>query len=805
MQTNTQNSMTRQQLVEFLGAGPRHAHFVGIGGSGMSGLATLMAQQGHEVTGCDLAPNGSTSKLRRMGVKIATGHSPRHITRDVELVVYSSAIAGGAGREELDAAILAGVPVVRRGLLLSALMTHPVNIAVAGTHGKTTTSGMIAQVLTRSDSAPSFCVGAHVPSLGANARLGGGRYFVAEADESDGSLIGFTPTFAVVLNIEPEHLDHHGSLDQLLEVFKKFVNSSLNTVFYCADCPNTVAVCQGQVAAISFGLDPKADYHAVNIQTTACGSRFTVECRDQVIGRVELKIPGQQNVVNALAAIAVADQLGLPFDKIGDALGGFAGASRRFDRKIEVDGILVVDDYAHHPTEIMATIRAARSVRRAGVDEPYRRVVVAYQPHRFTRTRDLQAGFATAFHEADRLVMTNIYSAGEPPIEGVTGESLCGQVLAALNGNGSEPHRLKPEAVTYEPGLERMTELLYREAKGGDLILIMGAGNIEKVAGSLAEKLSTRAPHVTGHGRRVTALRRDLADLMSDKSVLRMDEPMAEHTTLRVGGPAELWAEPWDERDLIRLLAYCHKRHVPVLVVGRGSNMLVSDEGIEGVVVHLGSEEFSRVEMDGERLVARAGARLKTVVNLARQHEIGGFEFLEGIPGSVGGALRMNAGAMGRQTFDTLEWVRYVSLSGEVYDADARSLPVGYRSCPTFVDHVALTAIFRGQRVSRATIDAQLRTFAQKRWSSQPARPSAGCIFKNPPTIPAGKLIDELGLKGTTVGRAQVSVEHGNFIVTERGAQADDVLRLIALIRERARQERGIELETEVLMVGKKR
>jgi UDP-N-acetylenolpyruvoylglucosamine reductase len=250
-------------------------------------------------------------------------------------------------------------------------------------------------------------------------------------------------------------------------------------------------------------------------------------------------------------------------------------------------------------------------------------------------------------------------------------------------------------------------------------------------------------------------------------------------------------------------LHYCHTRAIPVTIVGRGTNLLVRDSGIPGVVIHLASDEFSKVEVDGSSVIARGGARLKGIVNTAKRAELGGLEFLEGIPGSVGGALRMNAGAMGKQTFDVVEWVRYVSFAGEIYDADAKSLPVSYRSCPLFANHVVLSVILRGEKTPRAEIDARLRQFEQKRWTSQPARPSAGCIFKNPREIAAGRLIDELGLKGTSVGGARVSEMHGNFIVNEGGATAADVLGLIELIRGRARQERGIELEPEVMILGR--
>lgn len=775
--------MTKQQLAEFLGGGPRRVHFVGIGGAGMSGLARLLLQQGHRVTGSDLAPNGETKPLEKLGAQVLTGHARAHVGADTELVVFTSAVNGA--NEELQAAKELRVPAVRRGELLAALMNHRCNIAVAGTHGKTTTTALIAQVLARSDSAPTFCVGAPVPVLGASSQCGGGKYFVAEADESDGTLIHFTPEYAVCLNIEPEHLDHHGTMERLLANFATFFRSTLGTVFYCADCPNCVATAGQARAAISFGLSENADYRAVEIVATARGSRFVVVCRGERIAPVELVIPGRQNVTNALAAFAVADQLQVPVHKIVTGLREFTGAKRRFDRKFESNGITVVDDYAHHPTEIRATIAAARTLG-------FQRIVLAFQPHRFTRTQNLLGEFATAFRGVDKLFLADIYAACEPPLPGVNSRLLFG----AVTGAGQTDAR-------YEPDFERLTDALVREAQPGDLIMTMGAGDIYKVGDAVANRLAASRPVTVNAGRSADRLAADLKQAASSQARVALGERLAQHTTLRVGGPAEVWVEPWDERDLAALLKFTHHRGIPVTVVGRGTNLLVRDGGIPGVVISLKSEEFARIEVDGDRLFVRAGARLKALVNLARQHEVGGLEFLEGIPGSVGGALRMNAGAMGRQTFEVVEWVRYVSGAGEIYDAEAKTLPVAYRSCPLLANHVALSAIFRGEKSSCAAIDAKLLEFGNRRRATQPAQPSAGCIFKNPRAMSAGKLIDELGLKGARVGGAQVSEVHGNFIVNEGRATAADILGLIEVIRQRAREERGIELETEVQILGR--
>jgi UDP-N-acetylenolpyruvoylglucosamine reductase len=294
----------------------------------------------------------------------------------------------------------------------------------------------------------------------------------------------------------------------------------------------------------------------------------------------------------------------------------------------------------------------------------------------------------------------------------------------------------------------------------------------------------------------------ELAGRLSPETVLRRDEPLARRTTLRVGGPADIYVEPASEDDLATVLSFCSERKLPWFILGRGSNLLVKDGGFRGVVICLVHSYFSRIEVEGERLRCGAGAKLKAVAVEAKRRALTGLEFLEGIPGSVGGALRMNAGAMGGATFDVVESVRLMDSAGHVEERPARELAPKYRSCAVLKDHVALRAVLLGKPGAREEIEQRMNEFSRKRWGSQPAAPSAGCMFKNPLTIPAGKLIDELSLKGTRVGGAVVSAEHGNFIVNDGTATAQDVLELIELIRRRAREARAIELETEVEVVG---
>ncbi len=298
------------------------------------------------------------------------------------------------------------------------------------------------------------------------------------------------------------------------------------------------------------------------------------------------------------------------------------------------------------------------------------------------------------------------------------------------------------------------------------------------------------------------AIADELAALVSSATVIRRDDPLARHTTLRVGGPADVYVEPVNEADLAAVLKLCGVRGLQLFILGRGSNLIVRDGGFRGVMICLSAPEFSRVEIEAPRLRAGAGAKSKELAVAAKRASLSGVEFLEGIPGSIGGALRMNAGAMGGETFNAVESVRVMDFAGNIRELTPSEMSVSYRSCAALKNHVALGAVFRCAPASREEIEARMKAFSEKRWSSQPAAPSAGCMFKNPAAIPAGRLIDELGLKGTKIGGARVSLEHGNFLVNDGNATAKDVLDLIGLLQAKAQAERGVELSPEVEILG---
>jgi UDP-N-acetylenolpyruvoylglucosamine reductase len=294
----------------------------------------------------------------------------------------------------------------------------------------------------------------------------------------------------------------------------------------------------------------------------------------------------------------------------------------------------------------------------------------------------------------------------------------------------------------------------------------------------------------------------ELRKTLSRDSLLKQNEPLAKRTTLRVGGAADLYAEPASDADLAKLLQFCREHALPFMILGRGSNLLIRDGGIRGLVICLANSYFSKIDIASDKLICGAGAKLKHISVEARRHNLSGLEFLEGIPGSLGGALRMNAGAMGSATFDVLERIRFMNADGAIYEKGASDVMFDYRSCPLLKENIALGAVLKANPASPETIAEKMKIFSNKRWDSQPAAASAGCTFKNTPTVPAGKLIDELGLKGTRVGGAAISDVHGNFLVNEGKATATDVLNLIQFIKRRAKEARGIELETEVEIVG---
>jgi len=754
-------------LPGFLTREQHRIHLVGVAGSGMSGIAALLIKLGHTVSGSDKVSTMETDRLQRLGLRFREQHRPEDADT-AELIVFSSAIKGD--NPILVCARSYGKPVVRRAEALAAIMRGKRGIVIAGMHGKTTTSAMTAHVLREGGLHPCHYVGAEIPILGTNAHWDSrGEYFVAEGDESDGTIALFQPEHTVILNIEEEHLDFYADLGAIEKVFAQLITQTTGKVFYNIDDKNAVRVCRSLARGISYGFADEADYRAIDIRPRDFGSTFRVSGRGQDLGEVVLNVTGQHNVHNALGVIALASELGVTFEKISKSLAKFEHARRRFEIKYHSARFLLVDDYGHHPTEIRATLKAAKSVGR-------KRVLTMFQPHRYSRTKALRKEFGRAFDDADRVVVTDVYGSNEAPIPGVTGQMIVDEVVA-------HGHR----GASYEPRLEWAHCAVGNMLESGDLVLSLGAGNIHEQLSALAADL---------------VIAEKLKAIVGENGEVRLYEPLSKHTTLRVGGPAQFWVEPRNEKAFAELIRFCGDENLPLFVMGRGSNLLVRDGGIHGVVVHPCGDEFDKIEVNGAEITAGAGAKLKEVAYAGKAAGIGGLEWLEGIPGTVGGGLRMNAGAMGAQTFENVVRVRYLDTNGEAHTRTRGELEVYYRNFPLLEKNFAVSAVFRGQPAPLEEIVRKLEASQEKRRTSQPAAKSAGCIFKNPDSCPAGKLVDELGLKNSSVGKARVSEVHGNFIVNDGGATAAEMLELIEKIKATALAKRGIELETEVQIVG---
>ncbi len=449
----------------------RHIYFVGIGGSGMSGIAEVLLNLGYAVWGSDLHQGGSVARLRKLGALIRIGHQADSV-EGADVVVISSAVRDD--NVEVVEARRRGIPVIPRAEMLGELMRMKYGIAIAGSHGKTSTTSMVAQVLSHSGMDPTVVIGGRLGILDSNARLGKGDLMVVEADESDGSFLKLTPTLAVVTSIDHEHLDHFGSLEGLQDAFVGFLNKVpfYGTGIVCLDEPNIQSILPRLERRVTtYGMATQADLMAANPEAKGFTSTYEAIYHGEKLGKIRLQVPGRHSIYNSLATLAVGLDLEVPFETIAQHLSEFEGADRRFQIKGTVAGITVVDDYGHHPTEIRTTLDAVRD----GWDG---RIVVVFQPHRYTRVRDLREEFECSFYQADVLLITDIYPAGEAPLEGVDADSLAQGIIA-------HGHR----DVVRVPRVEDVPMALCERVQAGDLVITLGAGDVTGVGDRLLEQL----------------------------------------------------------------------------------------------------------------------------------------------------------------------------------------------------------------------------------------------------------------------------------------------------------------------------
>ncbi|MCL2882900.1 MAG: UDP-N-acetylmuramate--L-alanine ligase [Coriobacteriia bacterium] len=833
----------------------KRLYFIGIAGSGMSGLALLAHAQGHLVGGSDLKGSQYLTAITDLGIAIdfqQDGQALRDFQPD--LVVASTAIP--VDSPELKAARELGVEVWPRARMLDWLGRHKRCLAVAGTHGKTTTSSLLASALVALQADPSFLIGGVLRAFQATAHQGKGHDYVIEADESDGSFTCLHPQIAIITNIERDHLDHYRSLAQIRAAFQAFIQTIAENgwLVYCADDAvlPALAASSGR-QSVSYGFSASADYRLHDLPDGSYSLSYP-DGRSQPLSVPAA--PGRHNALNSAAVLALLDLQGYPADAAAQSLEGFAGTARRFEKVGSSAGIDVVDDYGHHPTEVKATIAAARSLG-------YKRLYVVFQPHRYTRTQGLFDEFVTAFDDVDSLVLLPIYAAGEKPIAGVSSDVLAEAMRAARPAS-------VVDCLDDRPAIARQ---LAGQAAAGDLILTMGAGDVTQMSGKIAEALRQREADPTRPGHELAGQTAaapgasasggvgqvpDSGDARpkalgfeaycelegSIQGTLLFNEPMSRHTSYRIGGPAALYVECLSVSDLNRSLQVISDFQIPWAIVGKGTNLLVSDEGFEGAILTLGSQfrEFSfpsdrdqwdvlveaaeagtEAEADAdvlardaagprpsgreaavsEHIVAGAGVLLNNLVQRAFKLGYSGLEFAVGIPGTLGGAIFMNAGGADHWMSEVVSAVTVLRPGFGLVRYTANELNWHYRSSGLPLGEIVVEAELQVREGDAAQIRGRMEALLKRRRQTQPLQqPSAGSIFKNPEGASAGQLIDSLGLKGYRIGDASVSEMHANFIVNCGQASAADVVHVIKEVRRRVREGYGKELQTEIRFLG---
>lgn len=757
---------------------PRRLHLVGASGMGLGPLGLYLGELGFTVSAEDDQWNATMrAQLERGGAVIAPAGA---LPDDAELLVYSSAVA--ESHPTRRAALARSLPSVRRGEMLAEAVRGRQLVAIVGSHGKTTTTAMLVTALASAGFPAGWVLGGlFQDEVLPAARVGAGGWVVAEVDESDGTIGGFTPEVTLAVNLDWDHPDHYGRLADLEAAFASLFAATRGAVFIsdaCAISAGVVARGGRRAPVWSFGRTGDFRYavrrRQEGAQELALSGRFALK-------EAVVRAQGEFNAANAAAALAVAQHLGAPCGR--EALARFAGVRRRQARLHASAALTICEDYAHHPTEIRALLA---SLRRGG------RVVAVFQPHRHSRTAQFKTEFAAALAGAAQVFLMDVYAAGEAPVPGGT----TADIYAEFKRLGSEI------PVTYLPGdAPRLLTEVRRALRPGDTVAFIGAGDIDRTAREFTAAWQAAEARTEAWEGFLAAVRPRLGS----EARLVEHEPLAPRTTMRVGGPARVYAEPATEDELRTLLIAAKARQLPVFVLGRGSNLIVPDDGVDGLVINFAHAHWQRFtpHADG-RIWAGAGLRLKNLCGLVTKAGLRGFEFLEGIPGSVGGSLRMNAGAMGGWIFDVVDEVRLMTLDGEVRCLKKADLHVDYRYCGELQAAIALGAWLRpAAAAAAADIRRQMDVYQQKRVETQPREPSAGCIFKNPPGTSAGRLIDEAGLKGERVGDAEVSPVHANFIVNRGKATSADIMALMRRVRERVKQSRGIDLEPEVLLYGR--
>lgn len=733
-------------------------HMMGIAGAGVSALAQVTQAWGGHVSGCDPTPSPYLVQVRGHGITTFDDHGAAHVVGATDLVV-SSAVS--KNHPEIVAARSAGARVWLRGELLGDMTQYRKTVVVAGAHGKSTTTAMIAHMARAAGSDPTVIIGAQVPTLGGNnVHMGEGEWLIVEGDESDRTLLDLHADIAVVTNIERDHHHTFSSDEEVDELFHNWMQSQ---------SPSTPLVA-GDTSVRR--MLPETGANKDGAATRPFVLRDLSGHRAEAIRHV-LPLPGEHNVSNALCAVAACELMGLDPEVCIQSLQSFSGVGRRFEIRHRSAGRAVIDDYAHHPTEVAATIAAAHQwISR---ESDLKRLVVIFQPHLYSRTRELAVDFRAALRAADRALVLPIYGAREAPEPGVT---------QRLIADGSDSHVI---ALDVDPVTGDVTTIC-EQVQWGDCIITMGAGTITQLGDKLVAAL--------GEQQSGPPIRPD----SSLPGWIERDVPLHKFTTIGTGGNADFHATVSTDDELQQTLAWAHAANLPTAVVGLGSNSLIADEGFRGVSIRL-SGDLSRIEIDREAALVTCGggASLAAIVRRCRDEGLSGIEFGCAIPGTVGGAVKMNAGAYGSEMVTVLRDARVVTATAQ-RTVTPDELDMQYRHTNIGPGEIVSEAVLHLTHDDPDAIKERVKEMQRKRTDSQPrAARSFGSVFRNPEgDRGAGALIEAAGLKGHVIGGACISPKHGNFIENTDNAKTADILALMKLAQQQVSGQFGIDLIPEV-------
>jgi UDP-N-acetylmuramate--L-alanine ligase/UDP-N-acetylenolpyruvoylglucosamine reductase len=759
----------------------RRVHFIGIGGAGMGGIAEVLHTLGFQVSGSDLHGNAMTRRLEKLGVRIDIGHDPKH-AEGCEVVVITTAIA--EDNAELASARERHIPVVPRAQMLAELMRFRHGIAVGGTHGKTTTTSLVASVLAEGGLDPTYVIGGRLIGSGVNARLGASRYLVAEADESDASFLYLQPMMAVVTNIDADHLETYGGdFQRLTQTFLDFLHRLpfYGQAILCYEDP-TIRELLPEVAkpVTTYGFSDHADVYATDVRHQGTRSHFRVHCsdRDSALD-VALNLPGRHNVLNALAAISVARELRVDDAAVGRALAGFQGIARRSHdarRNGDAGGRLCA------PPAGNCRHRAGGARELAGA-APGRRVSTSPLHAHAGFVRGLQSSFVRGRRPGNAGCLPGgrvAYQRRRRP-NPVPGHPCARASGSGVRGSGRRSGRNAARSARRRRCVAGTRRRRHRQS-GAAACRPLGRGR----------------PGKGGWGRVMSAP----ALLMDQyRGELRTDEPLSRHTVWGIGGPAKRFYRPEGIADLAEFMTSLPGDEV-IFWLGLGSNVLVRDGGIHGTVI--ATDRLDGIEhREDTRVRVQAGVACPKVAKFCAAQGLSGSEFFAGIPGSMGGALAMNAGAFGGETWDLVASVQTIARDGSLHERGANEYAVGYRSVEGPGQEWFTAAELRLSKDHDGTAAIRIKELLRRRAESQPmGTRNCGSVFRNPPGDYAARLIEASGLKGERVGKAVVSEKHANFIINTGGASAADVESLIVRIAKRVAADSGVHLVREVRIVG---